>query len=77
MSLNQPTLEILSVNVLDATILCYPQIMALDNILINIVYLGDVRYLLPQTCVRGAKFERLNFKRKETNAKKTQFKFNT
>lgn len=26
--------------------------------------------LLPQTCVRGAKFERLNFKRKETNAKK-------
>lgn len=41
MSLNQPRLEIFSVNVLDATILCYPQIMALNNILINIVYLGD------------------------------------
>lgn len=26
--------------------------------------------LLPQTCVRGAKFERLNFKGKETSAKK-------
>lgn len=41
MSLNQPTLEILSVDVLGATILCFPEIMALDNILINIVYLGD------------------------------------
>ena len=41
MSLNQPTLELPSVDVLYATILCFPEIMVLDNILINIVYLGD------------------------------------